>query len=68
MRAGARRRRGSRGQGLLLCLLVRIESRAHAGVACITSIYPHGIGNTEIIDTVHARRAPMVPLHSALRP
>jgi hypothetical protein len=23
--------------------------------------------NTEIIDTVHARRAPMVPVHSSLR-
>jgi integrase len=33
----------------------------------ITSIYLQGIDNTEIIDTVHARRAPMVPVHSSLR-
>jgi hypothetical protein len=34
----------------------------------ITSIYLQGIDNTEIIDTVHARRAPMVPVHSPLAP
>jgi hypothetical protein len=34
----------------------------------ITSIYLQGIDNTEIIDTVHARRAPMVPVHSSLAP
>jgi len=33
----------------------------------ITSIYLQGIDNAEIIDTVHARRAPMVPVHSSLR-
>jgi integrase/recombinase XerD len=33
----------------------------------ITSIYLQGIDNTEIIDTVHARRAPMVPVDSSLR-
>jgi hypothetical protein len=33
----------------------------------ITSIYPQRIDNTEIIDTVHARRAPMLPVHSPLR-
>jgi hypothetical protein len=32
----------------------------------ITSIYLQGIDNTEIIDTVHARRAPMVPVDSSL--
>ena len=35
---------------------------------CITSIYLQGIDNTEIIDTVQARRAPMVPVHSPLAP
>jgi len=30
-------------------------------------IYLQGIDNTEIIDTVHARRAPMVPVDSSLR-
>ena len=32
----------------------------------ITSIYLHGIDNAEIIETVHARRAPMIPVHSGL--
>ena len=32
----------------------------------ITSIYLQGIDNTETIDTVHARRAPMVPVDSSL--
>jgi hypothetical protein len=32
----------------------------------VTSIYLQGIDNTEIIDTVHARRAPMVAVHSSL--
>ena len=32
----------------------------------ITSVYLHGIDNAEIIDTVHARRAPMVPVQSSL--
>jgi hypothetical protein len=31
------------------------------------SSYLQGIDNTEIIDTVHSRRAPMVPVHSSLR-
>jgi hypothetical protein len=30
-------------------------------------VYLQGIDNTEIIDTVHSRRAPMVPVHSSLR-
>jgi hypothetical protein len=33
----------------------------------ITSVYLQGIDNAEIIDTVHARRAPMIPVHSSLR-
>jgi hypothetical protein len=33
----------------------------------ITSIYLEGIDSTAIIDTVHARPAPMVPVHSPLR-
>ena len=32
----------------------------------ITSLYLHGIDNAEIIDTVHARRAPMVPVSTSL--
>ena len=34
---------------------------------CIPRTYLQGIDNTEIIDTVHARRAPMVSVHSSLR-
>src|SRR3954452_7959125 len=33
----------------------------------ITSIYLQGIDSTEIIDTVHARRPPMVPVEATLR-
>jgi site-specific recombinase XerD len=33
----------------------------------ITSIYLQGIDNAEIIETVHARRAPMVPVNASLR-
>jgi hypothetical protein len=39
---------------------------AHTNLG-ITSSYLQGIDSTEIIDTVHARRAPMVPVHSSLR-
>ena len=34
---------------------------------CITSVYLQGIDNAEIIGTVHARRAPMVPVNASLR-
>jgi site-specific recombinase XerD len=34
----------------------------------ITSVYLQGIDSAEIIDTVHARRAPMIPAASALGP
>jgi integrase/recombinase XerD len=34
----------------------------------ITSIYLQGIDNAEIIETVHARRAPMIPVSTSLRP
>ncbi len=33
----------------------------------ITSVYLEGIDNAEIIDTVHARRVPMIPAGSGLR-
>jgi integrase len=33
-----------------------------------TSIYPQGIDSAEIIDTVHARRAPMIPVDASLQP
>jgi hypothetical protein len=34
----------------------------------ITSINLRGIDSTEIIDTIHARRPPMVPVDATLRP
>jgi hypothetical protein len=33
----------------------------------ITSIYLQGIDNAEIIEALHARRAPMVPVSASLR-
>jgi len=38
----------------------------HANLA-ITSAYLQGIDNAEIIDTVHSRRAPMIPASAGLR-
>jgi hypothetical protein len=39
---------------------------AHSNLG-ITSVYLQGIDNAEIIDTVHTRRAPMVPVSTSLR-
>jgi hypothetical protein len=33
----------------------------------VTSIYLQGIDNAEIIATVHARKAPMIPASTGLR-
>ena len=33
----------------------------------ITSVYLQGIDNAEIIDAVHTRRAPMIPVSTSLR-
>jgi hypothetical protein len=35
----------------------------------VTGLPPHlqGIDNAEIIETVHARRAPMIPVNTSLR-
>jgi hypothetical protein len=33
----------------------------------VTSIYLQGIDSAEIIDAVHARRAPMIPVDAPLR-
>ena len=33
----------------------------------VTSIYLQGIDSAEIIDAVHARRAPMIPVDASLR-
>jgi hypothetical protein len=40
----------------------------HTPTLGITSIYLQGIDSAEIIDTVHARRPPVVPVNSMLRP
>ena len=51
-------------EGVPLIVIQRQLGHTNLG---ITSIYLQGIDNTEIIDTVHARRAPMVPVQSSLR-
>jgi integrase/recombinase XerD len=33
----------------------------------VTSVYLRGIDNTEIIDSVHERRAPLIPASAGLR-
>ena len=53
-------------QGGAGALIVIQRQLGHTNLG-ITSIYLQGIDNTEIIDTVHARRAPMVPVRSSLR-
>ena len=51
-------------EGVPLIVIQRQLGHTNLG---ITSIYLQGIDNTEIIDTVHARRAPMVSVQSSLR-
>ena len=51
-------------EGVPLIVIQRQLGHSYLG---ITSIYLQGIDNTEIIDTVHARRAPMVAVDSSLR-
>jgi hypothetical protein len=51
-------------EGVPLIVIQRQLGHTNLG---ITSIYLQGIDNTEIIDTVHARRAPMVPVDSSLQ-
>jgi site-specific recombinase XerD len=50
-------------EGVPLIVIQRQLGHTNLG---ITSIYLQGIDNTEIIDTVHARRAPMLPVDSSL--
>ena len=50
-------------EGVPLIVIQRQLGHTNLG---ITSIYLQGIDSTEIIDTVHARRAPMVPVDSRL--
>jgi site-specific recombinase XerD len=51
-------------EGVPLIVIQRKPGHTNLG---ITSIYLQGIDNAVIIDTVHARRAPMVPVHSSLQ-
>ena len=51
----ARRARG----GVPLIVIQRQLGHSNLG---ITSVYLQGIDNAEIIDAVHGRRAPMVPV------
>jgi len=51
-------------EGVPLIVIQRQLGHTNLG---ITSIYLQGIDSTEIIDTVHARRPPMVPVEATLR-
>ena len=52
-------------EGVPLSVIQRQLGHTNLG---ITSVYLQGIDNTEIIDAVHSRRAPIVPVHSPLAP
>jgi integrase/recombinase XerD len=51
-------------EGVPLIVIQRQLGHSNLG---LTSIYLQGIDNGEIIETVHARRAPMVPVNASLR-
>jgi len=51
-------------EGVPLIVIQRQLGHSNLG---ITSIYLQGIDNAEIIDTVHARRAPMIQVNTLLR-
>ena len=51
-------------EGVPLNVIQRQLGHVNLGV---TSIYPQGIDHAEIIDTVHARHAPMIPASAGLR-
>lgn len=50
-------------EGVALVVIQRQLGHSNLG---ITSIYLQGIDSAEIIDTVHARRAPMISASSGL--
>ena len=52
-------------EGVPLIVIQRQLGHTNLG---ITSIYLQGIDSAEIIDAVHARPAPVVPVNSTLRP
>jgi site-specific recombinase XerC len=47
-------------------LIVILRQLGHSNLG-ITSVYLQGIDSGEIIETVHARRAPMIPVSASLR-
>jgi integrase/recombinase XerD len=51
-------------EGVPLVVIQRQLGHANLG---ITSVYLQGIDNAEIIDTVHARSAPVIPAIAGLR-
>ena len=51
-------------EGVPLIVIQRQLGNSNLG---ITSVYLQGIDNAEIIETVHARRAPMIPVSTSLR-
>jgi site-specific recombinase XerD len=51
-------------EGVPLIVIQRQVEHSNLG---ITSIYLQGIDSGEIIETVHARRAPMIPVSASLR-
>jgi site-specific recombinase XerD len=51
-------------EGVPLVVIQRQLGHSNLG---ITSVYLQGIDNAEIIDTVHSRRAPMIPVSGSLR-
>jgi integrase/recombinase XerD len=51
-------------EGIPITVIQRQLGHADLGV---TSVYLRGIDHTEIIDTVHECRAPMMPANAGLR-
>jgi integrase len=51
-------------EGVPLIVIQRQLGHSNLG---ITSVYLQGIDSGEIIETVHARRAPMIPVSATLR-
>jgi site-specific recombinase XerD len=51
-------------EGVPLIVIQRQLGHSNLG---ITSVYLEGIDNAEIIETVHARRQPMIPVTTSLR-
>jgi hypothetical protein len=62
--APTRPRRRKAREGVPLIVIQRQLGHSDLG---ITSVYLQGIDSGEIIDTVHARRAPTIPVSASLR-